>query len=311
MPELKPDTISLVVTSPPYWNAIDYNSHAAEGFDRNFRTGTYEAGYQAYDEYLDWCGRIAAEIFRVVRPGGFCAVVLGTFLQKGRHYPVPFDFTQRAMQVGWDFHQDIIWHKTTAGVRRAGSVIQQPFPGYFHPNIMTEYILVFRKPGEPIYRALSAAKREGARVDIDKLFVKEIANNVWHIPPVPPRYIEHPAPFPEEIPHRLIRLYSYPGDAVLDPFAGSGQTLKVAHALGRRWVGYEIVPKYARYAVARVGTPLNLRELQLVAEWAKMPLEGSAIVNGRAHRGRQLRLISDESGGAQDGVTKRNKARRP
>jgi site-specific DNA-methyltransferase (adenine-specific) len=110
---------------------------------------------------------------------------------------------------------------------------------------------------------MSPEEKEAARISIDRLFTLDIANNIWHIAPVPPRTIDHPAPFPEEIPHRLIRLYSYPGERVLDPFAGSGQTLKVARHLGRNFAGYEIIPKYVALAAKRLMEPLNLRREQL------------------------------------------------
>jgi site-specific DNA-methyltransferase (adenine-specific) len=187
-----------------------------------------------------------------------------------KHFPVPFDVTARLSRSGWDFHQDIVWHKCTAGVKRAGVTIQKPYPGYFYPNIMTEYILVFRKPGPPIYQQKSPEEKSDAEISINRLFTMDIANNVWHIAPVPPDHIDHPTPFPEEIPHRLISAYSYPGDLVLDPFAGSGQTLKVARWLDRRYVGYEIIQKYVDLSRRRVNEPLSIRPKQLVAVFEKI-----------------------------------------
>lgn len=105
----------------------------------------------------------------------------------------------------------------------------------------------------------------------------DIANNVWHIAPVPPDYIDHPAPFPEEIPFRLITLYSYPNDLVLDPFAGSGQTLKVARWLNRQYVGYEIIEKYVELCRRRINEHLSLRPQQLVAVFEKIDLEEPVI----------------------------------
>lgn len=268
MPELKSGSVALTVTSPPYWNAIDYDSHAADGGVANYRT---REGFVAYEDYLDLMQRVFTEVLRVTKPGGFCAVVIGTVLQKGKHYPVPFGFTGKMVEAGWDFHQDIIWHKTTAGVKRAGVTIQQPYPGYYYPNIMTEYILVFRKPGPPIYRDANGAK-EVSEFPIDRLFTMDIANNIWHIAPVPPRTIEHPCPFPEEIPQRLISKYSYVGDLVLDPFVGSGQTTKVAFQMGRSVVGYDVIAEYVALAEARLCEPSRIRELQLIARFEKVPL---------------------------------------
>lgn len=271
MAELADESVSLTVTSPPYWNAIDYDRHA-EDTRQNYRTRQYENGYRDYEEYLDWLEQIFKEVYRVTKPGGFCAVVIGTVLLEGRLYPVPFDFVARLSRQEWEFHQDIIWHKCTAGVRRAGVAIQKPYPGYYYPNIMNEYILVFRKPGPKIYEGRTAEEKEEATYSINRLFTMDIANNIWHIAPVPPNTIPHPAPFPEEIPYRLIQLYSYLGDLVLDPFVGSGQTIKVAHHLGRRYVGYEVIPQYVALAEQRLTEPLRLRKEQLVAVFEKVPM---------------------------------------
>ncbi len=271
MPELHNDCVALTVTSPPYWNAIDYDIHA--GDKREFyRTRSYAQGYRDYEEYLGWLERIFNEVRRVTKPGGFCAIVIGTVLLNGRHYPVPFDLIARLSRSGWEFHQDIIWHKCTAGVKRAGVTIQKPYPGYYYPNIMTEYILIFRKPGLPIFKQIDRAIKDRSAFPINRLFTLDVANNVWHIAPVPPDYLDHPCPFPEEIPYRLIQLYSYQGDIVLDPFNGSGQTTKVAKGLKRQFVGYETIEKYVALAQARLTEPLAIRPQQLVARFDKIGL---------------------------------------
>ena len=277
MPELAAASVALTVTSPPYWNAIDYDVHANGNGSEWYRTRQYSEGFGDYEEYLDLLIRIFAEVRRVTKPGGFCAIVIGTVLLDGKHIPVPFDLTARMPDAGWEFHQDIIWHKTTAGVRRAGSAIQKPYPGYYYPNIMTEYILLFRNPGPKIYRQANGS-REASRFLIDDVFKMDTANNIWHIAPVPPRTIDHPCPFPEEIPHRLISMYSYQGDTVLDPFVGSGQTPKVAAALGRNAVGYDIRQEYVEYARSRTEEEsLHLRDRQLIAEFKKIPLDQTTV----------------------------------
>lgn len=269
MPELSDNSVALTVTSPPYWNAIDYDVHASDR-RQYYRTRTYKKGYSDYFHYLDWLERIFSEVLRVTKPGGFCALVIGTILLEGKHYPLPFDATSRLVRKGWEFHQDIIWHKCTAGVKRAGLAIQKPYPGYFYPNIMTEYILIFRKPGPPIYRSRSEEQKKRAEYPINRLFTRDIANNVWHIAPVPPDLLGHPCPFPEEIPYRLITLYSYGGELILDPFVGSGQTCKVARWLKRNYVGYETVGEYVELARRRIQEPLSLRSQQLVAVFDKV-----------------------------------------
>lgn len=286
MPELADKSVALTVTSPPYWNAIDYDVH----------TGARGANYRPrqeedYATYLDFLRRCFKEILRVHRDGSFCAVVIGTVLLDGVHTPLPFHFTSVMEEIGWRFHQDIVWYKCTGGVKRAGSIIRSPYPGNYYPNIMTEYILIFRR-GErtsgrklaPASRSAAAGKRgqrdristhrtarqkEDSRIPIDSIFTREIANNIWHIAPVPPGQYDHPCPFPEEIPYRLIQLYSYKEDLVLDPFAGIGTTLKVAERLGRLWTGYEIKQHYIDIALKRIHEPLRLRK-QLICKFDKL-----------------------------------------
>ncbi|UCD43462.1 MAG: site-specific DNA-methyltransferase [Chloroflexota bacterium] len=269
MSEIEDDRVSLTVTSPPYWNAIDYDIHS-DNSEQNYRTRNYSKGFSDYQDYLDWLEGIFQEIYRVTKPGGFCAVVIGTVLLDGKHYPVPFDLVSRLSHRDWLFHQDFIWHKCTAGVKRAGVFIQKPFPGYYYPNIMNEYILVFNKPGQKIYLDRSPEEKSRATHMVDSLFTMETANNIWHIAPVPPSTIDHPAPFPEEIPYRLITLYSYPEEIILDPFAGSGQTLKVAKALGRKYYGFENIPGYVELAQKRITEPLAIRPQQLIAVFDKV-----------------------------------------
>ena len=268
---LDDDSVTLTVTSPPYWNAIDYDIHAANGDNAWYRTRRYAHGYDDYLSYLDWLETVFRPLLAKTRPGGFCAVVVGTVLLNRKHYPLPFDFTSRMVAWGWEFHQDFIWHKVTGGVKRAGLFIQKPFPGYFYPNIMTEYILVFRRPGPPVFSGRSEKERRDARVEIDELFKKDLANTVWHIAPVPPGHLNHPCPFPEEIPLRLVQLYTYPGDLVFDPFVGSGQTTKVARHLGRHYIGMDIEEAYVDYARKRLEEPLAVRPEQLVAVFEKIP----------------------------------------
>ena len=265
MPELPDGSVDLTVTSPPYWNAIDYDAHV-EAPGANYRPRE-TMDYRAYLEFL---GRCFKETLRVHRPGSVCAVVIGTVLLNGDHTPLPFHFVGLIEKLGWLFHQDIIWSKCTGGVKRAGSTIQHPYPGYYYPNIMTEYILLFRKPGERrIYAGRSRQDKQRDRVEVDSVFTKEVANNIWHVAPVPPNQLPHPCPFPEEIPYRLIRWFTYTGDLVLDPFCGIGTTPKVAAALGRHWAGYEIKAEYAEITNRRAGEPLVLRE-QLIARYDKL-----------------------------------------
>jgi DNA modification methylase len=143
-----------------------------------------------------------------------------------------------------------------------------PYPKYYRANIMHEFILILRKGDVNSGRT----ERRDALPATHEEWTKEIANSVWHIAPVPPGYIDHPCPFPEEIPYRLMKLYSYENDTVLDPFNGSGQTTKVAHRFGRHYVGIDVVKEYVELAEMRIASePLHIRNEALIANWKKIP----------------------------------------
>ncbi len=249
-------SVHLTVTSPPYWSAIDYDVHVS---DRTawHRNGAYNRAGNDFDDWLTTMERVFAETLRVTAPGGFCAVVMGSILKEGRRLPLPQYLTVRMCDIGWEFQEEIVWNKVTGGVGRAGSFIQHPRAGYYYPNIMTESILVFRREGE---------KRRGSAIalPIDDVFTRDIANNIWHIAPVPPKQIEHPCPFPSELVRRLVRLYSDEGDTVLDPFVGSGTTVSVAVREDRYGIGYDIEQTYIDIAREMVIHPPTPRKNQLI-----------------------------------------------
>lgn len=253
--DIQDEQVSLIVTSPPYWNAIDYDSYI-EDKSKNYRNRNT---YGNYISFVFWLAGIFNSMQRVLVPGGYLAIVAGTILFNKKYYPFPYDLTTLLVDNGWEFHQDIIWHKCTGGVKRAGVTIQNPYPGYYYPNIMHEYILIFKKPGD------KPPKESG--FNIGTVFKYDIANTVWHIASVPPNKIDHPTPFPEEIPYRLIKLYTNEGDTVLDPFCGSGTTLKVAKHLNRDYIGYDIIPEYIELTKKRLEEPLKIRKNQLIAKF--------------------------------------------
>lgn len=277
MRELDDGSVALTVTSPPYWNAMEYSRF--DSTDRSkHKARTYARGFDGYDEYLTMMQRIAAELYRVTKPGGFCAVVVGSIQHERRCVPIPTDLCDRFRQLGWEIHHEIVWHKTRSVMDRAGTFVQRPYPGYFHPNVLTESILVFCKPGPKIFESRTGNEKQDAALPVTSLMTRDVFNNVWAIPPVHPELLDHPCPFPEEIPHRLILLYTYPGDLVLDPFAGSGQTLKVARALGRSAVGYELEEQFAQLAKKRAIEPLQLRQRQLILRTDA--IEGDPFITG-------------------------------
>jgi DNA modification methylase len=245
--------VALVVTSPPYASAIDYEAHA-QSQDIDYR----DASTTSYvDEYLPMLDAVWEQSWDLLVPGGVLAVNVASVLEDGSQIPLPQDLIAQVEGSSgrkWRFLRSIIWHKVTAGTSRAGVVIQNPYPGYWHPNLMTEYVLLFRKGG----KRGSVRRQPGTPDAWDDV--------VWDIAPTPPRVIAHPAPFPEEIPHRLIRLYTSPNDIVFDPFLGSGTTVKAALDLGRRGLGIDREQKYVDLARQRISQPTLVRENQLTVQ---------------------------------------------
>ena len=262
---IPPDSVQLTITSPPYRNAIDYDMHAS-GTPGNYR------GRLKLDtnEYLNNMATIFGEgVFRATKPGGYCCIVIANEVVNGSILPLPHMLLSRLVEPfgHWQLHEEIIWHKVTGGTNRYGSFVINPYPKYYRANIMHEFILILRK-GEV---SEGRTQRDNALPATHEEWTKEIANSVWHIAPVPPGYINHPCPFPEEIPYRLMKLYSYKGDLVLDPFNGSGQTTKVAHHFGRHYIGIDLVQEYVELARSRIASEhLHIRNEALIPNWKKI-----------------------------------------
>jgi site-specific DNA-methyltransferase (adenine-specific) len=266
IPSIPPNLIQLTVTSPPYRNAIDYNIHSA-------RNGEYYRGKSKLEtkEYLDEMTEIFGEkIYRVTKEGGYCCIVIANEVVNGTLLPLPHMLLSRLVKPfgKWNLHEEIIWHKVTGGTNRYGSFVINPYPKYFRANIMHELILVLRKGNVQSGRT----ERKEMLPATHEEWTKEIANSVWHIAPVPPGFIDHPCPFPEEIPYRLMKIYSYEGDIVLDPFNGSGQTTKVASHFQRHYIGIDIVKDYSKLAMSRIARESpHMRSEALIAKWKKIP----------------------------------------
>ena len=156
----------------------------------------------------------------------------------------------------WRLRDVIVWHKVTSGRNgsgnRCGMFIKLPYPGYYRSNIMHEYILVLQKGKGAV------SKSPSNKIPTNRLVKRELANSIWNIAPVPPSVTDHPVPFPEQIPWRLITLFTKKGDLVLDPMNGSGQTTKVACGLKRRYVGLDTEQAYVEEATKRLGQGITL-----------------------------------------------------
>src|SRR6266852_9482480 len=236
--EVADGEVSLIVTSPPYFNAP---------FD-------YPDLFPSYEDYLDLIRSFASQSRRVLGRGRICGIVTDDMLVKeegssrGRKYPLVADTTRIFLDEGFLYRDKITWVKPggyTRISRRSGVVLQHPYPMYFYPDNIQESILLFQN-GEFDYSHLKDAPKktlESSKIDTVQLNKERWNLTVWNITnvlPMPGRVEEGVAAFPEEIPRRLIKLFTMVGETVFDPFAGSGTTLKVARELGRKGVGYEI-----------------------------------------------------------------------
>jgi site-specific DNA-methyltransferase (adenine-specific) len=239
-------SVHLVVTSPPYADLKEYED--ADGQLGNITD---------YDEFLEMLDDVWRECLRVLLPGGRIACVVGDVCisrkRAGRHYVLPLssDLQVRARQIGFDNLTPIRWLKV-ANIKleasRSSRFLGKPnLPNGIVKNDI-EHILFFRKPGgyrkpTPEQEALSRIETE----DYARWF-----SPVWADVSGQIRNLGHPAPFPPEVSRRLIRMFSFVGDVVLDPFNGTGTTTLTAIETGRNSIGYEIVPAYVETAAKRL-----------------------------------------------------------
>jgi DNA modification methylase len=245
MSEIPSRSIHLVVTSPPYYNAP---------FD-------YPGLFKSYEEYLELIRSIAKELHRVLADGRIACFVTQDVRVEGTLYPICSDIIKIMIEEGFKYRDKIIWRKPEGYIRisrRSGILVQHPYPMYFHPDNIYEEIIIFQK-GNFNYsyvKSMSDEVLEESKIDVELFNREKWYLTVWDITNVLPlrgRLEEGIAAFPEEIPRRLIKLFSFKGETVLDPFLGSGTTMKVAKELGRNSYGYEIDLELKDIILEKVG----------------------------------------------------------
>jgi modification methylase len=226
MQELPDNCLHLMVTSPPYNVTKEYDADLS------------------LQEYLHLLRQVFTETYRVLVNGGRACINVANL---GRRPYLPLtDFISNIMlEIGFQMRGEIIWHKgAAAGVSMAWGSWQSAANPVLRD--VHEYILVFSKG------SLKREKLPGRENTISKEQFMEWTKSVWTMSPESAKKVGHPAPFPLELPYRLIQLYTFKGDIILDPFMGSGTTAMAALQAERKYVGYETDPEYVKLAEKRI-----------------------------------------------------------
>jgi modification methylase len=226
MQQLPDRSLHLMVTSPPYNVTKEYDEDLS------------------LQEYLEFLRKVFAETYRVLVDGGRACVNVAN-LGRRPYLPLSDFISQMMLGIGFQMRGEIIWNKGAgAGVSMAWGSFQSAANPVLRD--VHEYILVFSKG------SFARKKPDGTENTITKEQFMEWTKSVWSMNPESAKKVKHPAPFPVELPYRLIQMYTFPNDIVLDPFMGSGTTAIAALKAGRKYSGYENDPQYHRLAEERI-----------------------------------------------------------
>ncbi|OPX28913.1 MAG: DNA methylase N-4 [Candidatus Omnitrophica bacterium 4484_171] len=234
MEELADNSVQIVITSPPYWQLKDYGSSHQIGFDHS------------YEDYINNLNLVWNECYRVIEPGCRLCVNIGDQFARSVYYgrykiiPIRTEIIKFCETIGFDYMGAIIWQKVTTCNTTGGATIMGSFP-YPRNGIVKidyEFILLFKKPGKP--KAVSWDIKEKSRMTKEEWNL--YFNGHWNFSGA--RQNKHLAVFPEELPRRLIKMFTFVGDTVLDPFLGSGTTSLAAKNTDRNSVGFEVNGKF-------------------------------------------------------------------
>ena len=225
--EIKPASIDLIITSPPYNLDIAYNSHNDKG---------------AYIDYLTFSQKWLTKCFELAKDDGRFCLNIPLDKNKNGQQSVGADLTTIAKKIGWKYHSTIVWNEGNISKRTAwGSWLSASAPYVIAP---VELIVVLYKN--------TWKKENSGKSDISKQEFMDWTNGLWTFPGESKKRIGHPAPFPRELPRRCIKLFSYMGATVLDPFMGSGTTIVEAFLNKRKGIGIDIDKNYCKLAEKRV-----------------------------------------------------------
>ena len=223
--ELPNNSVHLMVTSPPYNVGKDYDEDLS------------------LDEYRALLREVFAEVFRVLVPGGRACVNVAN-IGRRPYIPLHAYIITDMLELGFRMRGEIIWHK---GASSGSSTAWGSWMSASNPTLrdVHEYILVFSKC--PFGRE---AKDKASTIEREEFL--EYTRSVWEFPSESARAVGHPAPFPVELPYRLIQLYTFAEEVVLDPFCGSGSTCLAAVKSGRHFIGYDVVKEYVDLSLSRL-----------------------------------------------------------
>lgn len=236
---IKENSIDLIVTSPPYNLDIKYNSHDDK---------------MPYNNYLSFTREWLAQCYKFIKDDGRFCLNIPLDKNKGGHQSVCADITTIAKQVGFKYHSTIIWNEQNISRRTAwGSWLSASAPYVIAP---VEVIIV-------LYKMEWKKARGIQKSDITKKEFMEWTNGLWNFRGESKKKVGHPAPFPVELPKRCIKLFSFVGDSVLDPFLGSGSTLLACLETGREGKGVDIDKKYCELAKRRLLIEGQINQIKL------------------------------------------------
>lgn len=235
------DSIHLTFTSPPYYNARDYSI------------------YPSYKAYLQFLADVFEKVYRVTKEGRFFILNTSPIIiprvsrqHSSKRYPIPFDIHPFLVEMGWEFIDDIVWLKPEASVKnRNAGFLQHRKPLAYKPNPVTEYLMVYRKKTDKLLD-WNIREYEWKVVKESKILGDYETSNVWRIDPTFDK--SHSAVFPVELCNRVIKFYSFKGDVVFDPFAGSGTMGVAAKALERYFFLTEKDEKYFQVIKKNLGS---------------------------------------------------------
>jgi modification methylase len=245
MVELPDNSVHLMVTSPPYNVGKEYDQDAT------------------LEEYLEFLDRVWREVYRVLVPGGRACVNIANLGRKP-YIPLHAYIIQGMVTIGFLMRGEIIWNKAASA---SPSTAWGSWCSPANPTLrdIHEYILIFSKGA---YSRKNPDKRQPT---ISKEEFLELTKSVWTFPAISARKVGHPAPFPVELPYRLIQLYTFDREVVLDPFMGSGQAALAAIQANRHYVGYETDQTYLALASKRINQFLLEHKSQGVLDLAVSP----------------------------------------